>query len=90
MTQSLKERKINTKEPNNLSARSSPENPRNLLPSRIRMNIMEKLKRTLRTSVAIANPGSGAFLAPQSGIRNMFFPNPGSRIPDPQPIFLKA
>ncbi len=27
--------------------------------------------------------GSGAFLAPGSGIRNRFFPEPGSRIPNP-------
>jgi hypothetical protein len=26
-------------------------------------------------------PGSGAFLTPGSGIRNRFFPDPGSRIP---------
>ncbi len=29
----------------------------------------------------VADPGSGAFLTPGSGIRNRFFP--GSRIPDP-------
>ncbi len=31
----------------------------------------------------IRDPGSGAFLTPGSGIRNRFFPDPGSRIPDP-------
>jgi hypothetical protein len=36
------------------------------------------------------DPGSDAFLTPGSGIRNMFFPDPGSRIPDPKPILLKA
>ncbi len=41
-------------------------------------------------SVADPDPGSGAFLAPGSGIRNRFFPDPGSRIPDPKPIFLRA
>ncbi len=37
------------------------------------------------TSVADPDPGSGsgAFLTPGSGIRNRFFPDPGSRIPDP-------
>ncbi len=34
--------------------------------------------------------GSGAFLTPGSGIRNRFFPDPGSRIPDPKTIFLRA
>ncbi len=34
-------------------------------------------------SVADPDPGSGAFLTPGSGIRNGFFPNPGSRIPRP-------
>ncbi len=34
-------------------------------------------------SVADPDPGSGAFLTPGSGIRNRFFPDPGSRIPDP-------
>ncbi len=33
-------------------------------------------------SVADPDPGSGAFLTPGSGIRNRFFPDPGSRIPD--------
>jgi hypothetical protein len=37
-----------------------------------------------------SGPGSGAFLTPGSGIRNRFFPDPGSRIPDPKPIFLRA
>jgi hypothetical protein len=27
-------------------------------------------------------------MTPGSGIRNRFFPDPGSRIPDPKPIFL--
>jgi hypothetical protein len=34
--------------------------------------------------VIVADPGSGAFLTPGSGTRNRFFPNPGSRIPDPK------
>ncbi len=34
-------------------------------------------------SVADPDPGSGAFLTPGSGIRNRFFPDPGSRISDP-------
>ncbi len=34
-------------------------------------------------SVADPDPGSGAFLTPGSGIRNGFFPDPGSRIPRP-------
>ena len=34
-------------------------------------------------SVADPDPGSGAFLTPGSGIRNRFFPVPGSRIPNP-------
>ncbi len=33
----------------------------------------------------VADPGSGAFLTPGSGIRNRFF-----RISDPKPIFLRA
>jgi hypothetical protein len=41
-------------------------------------------------SVADPDPGSGAFLTPGSGIRNRFFPDPGSRIPDPKLIFLRA
>ncbi len=35
------------------------------------------------SSVADPDPGSGAFLTPRSGIRNRFFPDPGSRIPNP-------
>jgi hypothetical protein len=31
---------------------------------------------------SVADPGSGAFLTHGSGIRNGFFPDPGSRIPD--------
>ncbi len=36
--------------------------------------------------------GSGiqCFLTPGSGIRNRFFPDPGSRIPDPKPILLRV
>ena len=41
-------------------------------------------------SVADPDPGSGAFLTPGSGIGNRFFPDPGSRIPDPTPIFSRA
>jgi hypothetical protein len=37
----------------------------------------------LGPSVADPDPGSGAFLTPGSGIRNRFFPDPGSRIPNP-------
>ncbi len=42
------------------------------------------------TSVADPDPGSGAFLTTGSGIRNRIIPDPGSRIPDPKPIFLRA
>ncbi len=38
----------------------------------------------LKISVADPDPGSGAFLTPKSEIRNRFFPDPGSRIPDPR------
>ncbi len=48
------------------------------------------LKPTLYNSVADPDPGSGAFLTPGSGIRNRFFPDPGSRIPDPKSIFLRG
>jgi hypothetical protein len=43
-------------------------------------------------SVADPDPGSGigCFLTPGSGIRNRFFPDPGSRIPDAKTIFLRA
>jgi hypothetical protein len=34
---------------------------------------------TARSSVADPDPGSGAFLTPGSGIRNRFFPDPGSQ-----------
>jgi hypothetical protein len=39
----------------------------------------------IQRSVADPNPGSIAFLAPGSGIRNMFF-----RISDPKPMVLKV
>jgi hypothetical protein len=42
------------------------------------------------SSVVDLDPGSGAFLTPGSGIRNRFFPDPGSQIPDPELIFLRA
>ncbi len=43
------------------------------------------LKGSVTASVADPDPGSGAFLTPGpgSGIRNRFFPDPGSRISDP-------
>ncbi len=34
-------------------------------------------------NVADPDPGSGAFMTSGSGIRNRFFPDPGSRIPNP-------
>jgi hypothetical protein len=34
----------------------------------------------LNNNVADPDPGSGAFLTPGSGIRNRFFPDPGSQI----------
>jgi hypothetical protein len=39
-------------------------------------------------SVVDPDPGSGAFLTPW--IRNRFYPDPGSQISDPIPIFLRA
>ncbi len=40
--------------------------------------------RSFRTRTgSVADLGSGAFLTPGSGIRNRFFPDPGSRIPNP-------
>jgi hypothetical protein len=42
-----------------------------------------ELKYCIFVSGADPDPGSGAFLTPGSGIRNRFFPDPGSRIPDP-------
>jgi hypothetical protein len=36
------------------------------------------------SSVADQDPGFGAFLTPGFGIRNRFFPDPGSRISDPR------
>ncbi len=47
-------------------------------------------KSFLSVVCSVADPGSGAFLTPGSGIRNRVFPDPGSRIPDPKPIFLRA
>ncbi len=41
-------------------------------------------QRCVRGAIVMdPDPGSGAFLTPGSGIRNRFFPDPGSRIPDP-------
>ena len=37
--------------------------------------------------IRIRDRGSGAFLTPGPGIQNRFFPDPGSRIPDPNPYF---
>ncbi len=53
--------------------------------------MIQKLKITglvwnnfiLKFSVADPYPGSGAFLTPGSRIRNRFFPDPGTRIPNP-------
>ncbi len=53
---------------------------------------LDLFHENLGISVADSDPGSGAFLTPGpgSGIRNRFFPDPWSRIPDPKPIFLRA
>jgi hypothetical protein len=46
------------------------------------------IKNFIITSVADPDPGSGAFLPQGSGIRirDNFFPDPGSRIPDPYDV----
>ncbi len=49
-----------------------------------RINVYHRCQPVLR--IRIRDPGSGAFLTPGSEIRNRFFPDPGSRIPDPKPI----
>jgi hypothetical protein len=36
------------------------------------------------STISVADPGSGAFLPQGSEIRDEFFPDPGSRIPDPK------
>jgi len=48
--------------------------------SQIQIRLIENVIALL--SVADPDPGSGSFLTPGSGIRNRFFPDPGSRIPD--------
>jgi hypothetical protein len=66
--------------------------------SSIRVLLQKVIKvNEVISSVADPDPGSGAFLTPGSGIRNRFFPDPGSRIPDlgsripdPKTIFLRA
>ncbi len=52
---------------------------KNLYP-RSGINIVDHISKSLETSVADPDPESGAFLAPE----------PGHRIPDPKPIFLRA
>jgi hypothetical protein len=61
------------------------------IPSRSTESGSEHCSPVMSTSsVADPDPGSGAFLTPGSGIRNRIFPVPGSRIPDPKPIYLRA
>jgi hypothetical protein len=57
---------------------------------RIRSRIRIRIRETVARSAADPNPGSGAFLTPGSGIRNGFFPDPGSRIPGPKATFLRV
>ncbi len=40
-------------------------------------------RRPYTVPISVADPGSGAFLTPGSGIRNRFFLDPGSRFSDP-------
>ncbi len=46
-------------------------------------SVTECVQVFLSASVADPDPGSVAFLTPGSGIRNRFFPDLGSRIPNP-------
>jgi hypothetical protein len=39
---------------------------------------------------SVADPGSGIRCLFDPWIRDRFFPDPGSRIPDPKPIYLRA
>ncbi len=45
--------------------------------------VYQKINYTAVLRIRIRDLGSGAFLTPGSGIRNRFFPDPGSRIPNP-------
>jgi hypothetical protein len=63
------------------SSESEAEEDFSHVDSQIQIRLIENVIALL--SVADPDPGSGAFLTPGSGIRNRFFPDPGSRIPDP-------
>jgi hypothetical protein len=62
------------------SSESEAEEDFSHVDSQIQIRLIENVIALL--SVADPDPGSGAFLTPGSGIRNRFFPDPGSRIPD--------
>jgi hypothetical protein len=55
-----------------------------------KFQILADVRITISVSVADPDPGSFAFLPPGSGIRirDEFFPDLGSRIPDPRGMFL--
>ncbi len=72
-----------------------PKVPTTFLPTGTWSVPQIRIRPVLR--IRIRDPGSGAFLTPGSGIRNRFFPDPGSRIsdpgsriPDPKPILLRV
>jgi hypothetical protein len=62
------------------SSESEAEEDFSHVDSQIQIRLIENVIALL--SVADPDPGSGSFLTPGSGIRNRFFPDPGSRIPD--------
>jgi hypothetical protein len=52
--------------------------------------VIDLLSSSQRCGSGSGIGGSGVFLTPRSGIRERFFLDPGSRILDPQPIFLRV
>jgi hypothetical protein len=54
------------------------------------VSLWERMEQCCGSGSGIQVLGSGAFLTHGSGIRDRFFPDPGSRISDPKSIFLRA
>ncbi len=53
------------------------------VPTQLTMSNQNSPWKKTNDCISVSDSGSGAFLTPGSGIRNRFFPDPGSRIPNP-------
>ncbi len=70
--------------------KKSDQDPSHMLHGKLCFTKLEQETHQIDISVADPDLGSRTRCLFDPWIRHRFFPDPGSRIPDPKPIFLRA